>query len=204
MRGLDGCGRVKINPVTQQPTLYNYTGDACNRSGWFDSIAHDIRFLMNCGPLTMNSLDTQIIVLAAVIGRGTNNFQSVCQVQSLSDSALKYYYSDFVNCPPLGIQSLSNEVPGAFRLHQNYPNPFNPVTTIQFTVPLNKGGERGLYVKLIVYDLLGREAAGLVNDKLQPGTYEVEWDAAGFPSGVYFYVLNAGDYSETKKMVVLK
>ena len=63
-------------------------------------------------------------------------------------------------------------------------------------------------MRLAIYDLLGREVATLFHDKLQPGTYEVEWSATGgatgYPSGVYFYILTAGDYSETKKMVLMK
>ncbi len=57
---------------------------------------------------------------------------------------------------------------------------------------------------LIVYDALGREITILINEQLNPGTYEIDWDASNYPSGVYFYKLTAGDYSETKKMVLIK
>jgi hypothetical protein len=211
MIGLDGCGRVRLNPITHQPTLYSFTGNACSRIGWIDSFSRDVRFLMSTGPFTMNSLDTQIIVLAAVIGRGANNFQSVCQVQSYSDSALKYYYNDFVDCIPIGIQNISSEIPQRYQLYQNYPNPFNPATKIKFDIPLsplNERGDKGGFVTLTIYDLLGREIATLVNDKLQPGTYEVEWSATGggtnYPSGVYFYSITADQYKETKRMVLIK
>ena len=59
-------------------------------------------------------------------------------------------------------------------------------------------------VKLIIYDLLGKEVSTLINEQLQPGSYSVDWDASNFPSGVYFYKLEAGDYSESKKMVLIK
>ncbi len=59
-------------------------------------------------------------------------------------------------------------------------------------------------VKLIIYDILGREVANLVNEELNPGTYEVEWDASNYSSGIYFYTLTAGDYKETRKMVLIK
>ncbi len=82
------------------------------------------------------------------------------------------------------------------------------------SLPLTKGGgfSRGLSVSLKVYDITGREVATLVNEGLQPGTYEVEWNATNFASGVYFYKLNVtagagsstGDFSETKKMILLK
>jgi Secretion system C-terminal sorting domain/Domain of unknown function (DUF5122) beta-propeller len=107
-------------------------------------------------------------------------------------------------CSNIGIQPISNEIPSSYELFQNYPNPFNPTTKIKFSVPLNKGGNRGLSVTLTIYDILGKEVEVLVNQQLQPGTYEVEWNAANYPSGVYFYKLTAGDYSETKKMVLIK
>jgi hypothetical protein len=89
-------------------------------------------------------------------------------------------------------------------LYQNYPNPFNPITTIKFAVPLNKGGERGLSVHLAVYDILGREITVLVNESLKPGTYEVTWEASNYASGVYFYKLLTNEFSETKRMVLIK
>lgn len=103
----------------------------------------------------------------------------------------------------LGINLISSEIPSQFSLHQNYPNPFNPVTKIRFDIPdLVSGGDR--FVKLIIYDLLGREIVTLVNEQLKPGTYEVDWDGSGFASGVYFYSLVTPDFVETKRMVLLK
>jgi Secretion system C-terminal sorting domain/Domain of unknown function (DUF5122) beta-propeller len=107
-------------------------------------------------------------------------------------------------CSNIGIQPISNEIPASYELYQNYPNPFNPTTKIKFSVPFNKGGDRGLSTQLKIYDILGREATTLVNEQLKPGTYEVEWDASIYPSGVYFYKLTAGDFTETKKMVLIK
>jgi hypothetical protein len=100
-----------------------------------------------------------------------------------------------------GIKPISNQIPSEFRLYQNYPNPFNPVTKIKFDVP---SVETHCHASLQIYDMLGREVATLVNQELKPGTYEVEWDAANYPSGTYYYKLTSGDYTETKKMVLLK
>ncbi len=108
---------------------------------------------------------------------------------------------------------VSQEVPTQFSLSQNYPNPFNPSTKIKFDTPpppSPKGREQ--WVRLIIYDILGRETAVLVNEWLHPGTYEVEWDASNFPSGVYFYKLLTTDasaplsikFTETRKMVLVK
>lgn len=105
---------------------------------------------------------------------------------------------------PVGIQIIGSWIPNEFQLYQNYPNPFNPVTKIRFSVPLNKGGDRGLFVSLKVYDALGREIEALVNEELQPATCEVQWDASNYPSGMYFYTLSAGNYKETRKMILLR
>ncbi|RPI17454.1 MAG: T9SS C-terminal target domain-containing protein, partial [Ignavibacteriae bacterium] len=73
-----------------------------------------------------------------------------------------------------------------------------PKTIINFQLPMSN------FVKLIVYDVLGKEVAVLVNEQLKHGTYEVEWNASNYPSGVYFYKIVAGDYSETKRMALVK
>jgi len=100
-----------------------------------------------------------------------------------------------------GIKQISNELPRQFNLQQNYPNPFNPSTKIRFAIP---SGMSNTLVKLIVYDILGREVATLVNSNLNPGNYEVNWDGSNYSSGVYFYKLQAADFSEIKKMSLVK
>jgi len=110
------------------------------------------------------------------------------------------------------IQPISNEIPEGFSLFQNYPNPFNPETKIKFDIPSLIRRGAGVVV-LKIYDILGREVATLVNEPLQPGTYEVEWDGSQFASGIYYYQLTAkpfdrlersDGYQETNKMILLK
>jgi Secretion system C-terminal sorting domain len=103
----------------------------------------------------------------------------------------------------IGIRPISNEIPQNYRLHQNYPNPFNPVTKIKFDIPSNVKRETS-NVKMIIYDILGREVETLINEQLKPGTYEVGWDAANYPSGAYFYQMSTSDFTETRRMVLLK
>jgi len=86
----------------------------------------------------------------------------------------------------------------SYRLHQNYPNPFNPSTNIRYSIP------KSTYVKLVVFDMLGREVEILVNEKLSPGTYEVNWNASNYPSGVYLYKITTDDFTETKIMNLIK
>jgi hypothetical protein len=90
------------------------------------------------------------------------------------------------------------EQPLSFTLEQNYPNPFNPTTQINYTI-----AERG-NVSLVVYDLLGKEVANLVNGVKEPGTYKVNFDASSLPSGIYAYRIQAGNFVQTKKMMLLK
>ncbi len=99
---------------------------------------------------------------------------------------------------PFGIIPISGEVPLTFALSQNYPNPFNPSTKIRFSIP------RSEFVKITIYDAIGKEVHTLVNQQLKGGIYEADFDAANMPSGVYFYNLIAGDFIETRKMVLVK
>lgn len=98
----------------------------------------------------------------------------------------------------IGIQIISSEIPEQYILTQNYPNPFNPVTNIEFSIP--KTG----FVMLEIFDVLGRKAETLVNAELKPGTYKVDWTASNYPSGIYFYRLSAGPFSESRKMILVK
>ena len=98
----------------------------------------------------------------------------------------------------LGIDNEQAEVPTEFKLEQNYPNPFNPSTNIKFQIP------NSAFVNLKVYDILGNEVATLVNEEKSTGSYEVNFNAKGLSSGIYFYTINAGSFVETKKMLLMK
>jgi len=97
-----------------------------------------------------------------------------------------------------GINQISSEVPNVYSLSQNYPNPFNPTTTISYGIP--KPGN----VKLIVYDLLGREVATLVNEFQQAGRYKVDFDGSKLASGMYIYRIESGSFTDSKKMLLVK
>ena len=97
-----------------------------------------------------------------------------------------------------GVNLVSGHIPKGFRLYQNYPNPFNPITKIKFEVP------KSSFVKMIVYDILGEEVAILVNERLNSGSYEISWNGSNYPSSVYFYSLITKDFSETKRMLLIK
>ncbi len=102
------------------------------------------------------------------------------------------------------IQQISSEIPREFSISQNYPNPFNPETKIRFNIPSLRVNSREQTVNLLIYDLLGREVAALVNEELEPGSYEVSWDASLMPSGIYICKLSAGEFSDQVKMSLIK
>lgn len=111
-----------------------------------------------------------------------------------------YLYKMRINytMPVIGIENISTEIPDAFELSQNYPNPFNPETKINFSLPHSSA------VKLIVYDITGKEVTNLADEFLQPGKYSVSWNASQYASGIYFYKLVTNDFYGTKKMVLVK
>lgn len=100
----------------------------------------------------------------------------------------------------IGINNISTEIPDKFSLSQNYPNPFNPATKIRFDI----SGTSASHTFLCVYDITGREIAAPVNEDLNPGTYEVDWDASKYTSGVYFYKLTSGTYTASRRMMLIK
>jgi hypothetical protein len=114
-------------------------------------------------------------------------------------SATGYRYRiGYATAPPVGIEVLDVNLPNDYMLQQNYPNPFNPTTTVGFDLP--KTSE----VSLKVYNIIGKEVANLVSDRLSAGSYSYEWDASGLASGVYVYRLKADDHVETRKMILMR
>ncbi len=139
-----------------------------------------------------------------------------------NSSSLKNY--SFVDSNPVGgsnfyyrIKQVDNDgsfkyskvievkiIPSVFSLYQNYPNPFNPETKIKYKVAPSNLAKGDALVQLKVYDMLGKEVVTLVNERKQPGEYEVEFNGANLPSGIYFYRMRAGNFTSTKKFILLK
>jgi hypothetical protein len=172
--------------------------------------------------------------LLAIASKGEQYMQiqwydGIDVTQSVENISLKMNLPDNINAVEVGMgetpeinfyfNTTTNVNEGeilasSFALNQNYPNPFNPSTKIKFEVPDQSavsGRNETRLVTLKVYDVLGNEIATLVNEEKQPGTYEVEFDITShsgkvrdLPSGIYFYQLQAGNYLETKKMVLIK
>jgi hypothetical protein len=114
------------------------------------------------------------------------------------DGGLAVYREGGVIIPPVEVKEKANEIPTNFALYQNYPNPFNPSTTIEFDIPERTN------VKLVVYDILGREVETLIDKELEPGKYKLNFTATNLPTGVYFYTLKTPKFTKTNKMLLIK
>src|SRR5690606_24349418 len=142
------------------------------------------------------------LMLAGYIGAGVNNLYEV----NLSTGAATVIcappageYDGFAIAGTLtGVTPVSGNIPDRFTLSQNYPNPFNPTTKIRFEIPKQN------FVSLKIYDMSGKQVASLVNSIKTSGSYEVEFNGSSLASGTYFYRLEAGEFSEVRKMVLIK
>ena len=182
---LKGIRGIVTDAVTSQPVrakifLRNFSVSYVNT----DSIAGDYHWLVLPG--------TYGVIFTAP-GYVTDTINNV----NISDS-IAARLNHAMNRIPTNISSAETGVPGQFRLYQNYPNPFNPNTVIRYSLIENR------FVILKVYDVIGKEVMTLVNEKLNPGNYKIEFDGSNLTSGVYFYKLTAGEFTETKRMMIFK
>lgn len=151
--------------------------------------------IISTGNLTMNSFLINVWTIPDIIF----NFIDFPWPMYCHDRYRTNQYGFIPPDEPIGIQPTSTEVPDKFVLLQNYPNPFNPATTIKYQVRTSS------LIKLIVYDVLGREVSHIVNENQKPGTYSVSFDGSNLSSGVYYYRLTTnGEMVDTKKMMMIK
>lgn len=101
-------------------------------------------------------------------------------------------------CPVSGISTISNEIPFDYKLEQNYPNPFNPVTNVEFSIAKYSN------IKISIYDNTGKLVDILFSGESKPGIYKITWDAVNFASGIYYYSLQTDEFTQTKKMILVK
>jgi hypothetical protein len=194
-----GIMGIAIDGITMDPnTMKGLITDsiAWNRidlfnfmtSTTFDTITTDAdyRTFVCVGPFIINAGTTLTVDLAIVAGTSLSDL--------LVNADLAISYGKLI---PLGILDYTT-MPIDYLLYQNYPNPFNTTTIIKYSVPQTSN------VVIKIYDILGNEIETLVNEEKAMGTYELNWNAENLPSGVYFYQLKAGDFVDTKKMILLK
>ena len=207
---LDPCvwpkGEVRGGvPCNEVNPFYWCSGDPVTNIGWISVFHRDVRGVGTAGSFTLIKDQEVEILIGYEVDRSTTPLGGITAVRIISDAVQVFYENNF----GYPIVTVEDEIPivSNFKLEQNYPNPFNPSTNIGFRI-----SDFG-FVTLKVYDILGNEVATLVNEELSPGEYEVEFSAespkgAGsikYPaSGIYFYQLSAGQFIQTKKMVLLR
>jgi type IX secretion system substrate protein len=188
-----------------------YAGDPVAQSGWVCRYPSDQRQLGSTGPFDLVKGEPIEIIIAYIVGRGTDALNSITEARRITKDVIGFYNTNF-SYVPVGINDKPEiQLPTEYSLSQNYPNPFNPSTTIKYSIA-NVGTSRDLSLQQVVlkiYDILGREVATLVNKQQKAGSHEVQFDASNLTSGVYFYQLHASSisvpsYIESKKMILLK
>jgi len=174
--------------IVNQGENYSYQVETFNFNR--DSLVYS---LINNSPTWLNiNSETGLITGVAPLTNSSSQVTVFVSDQSNNSDARSYNLNVVT-----GIV-FENTVPNKYELFQNYPNPFNPSTIISFQIPAISN------VKLKIYDVLGREVTTLVNKEMKAGSYKVDFNSKGLASGIYFYRLTAGDFSEIKKMVLLR
>jgi hypothetical protein len=202
LHGLDKEGHPVIDPTNGDTTLYPLYGDPVAGIGWYDgpgwpdynNDGNDCQLLVTSGSFNLTPGDSQEIEIAIIMALGDDYLDSVTKLKEKAVAVRNFYYTGDLTA----LEELTNTTPASFVLNQNYPNPFNPVTVVSWQLSV------GTEVYLSVYNVLGQKVATLVSEKQKAGYHQVEWDASGFASGVYFYILKAGEFRDVKKMVLIK
>lgn len=200
-KGLNYNSRVPldyINPYTGVKTLFPLSGDPESGTGWYEGdgwpggvYRGERKYWLTSGPFTMSPSDTQEVVIAILVAQGSSHLNSVTKLKEKARLVQNFYNN-------LSYSRNVSERPTTFKLFQNYPNPFNTGTIIKFSLTEKSN------VKIKVFDILGREVKTVLNEDKAPWTYEIKFDASDLASGVYLYRLEAGNFIQTKKMILLK
>jgi hypothetical protein len=188
-----------VNYRTQFKLITNFTPSNLPVSITSGNIFHDSGSTVTMSPnpfqLTYNGID---YYFQRWNGTGNGSYSGTNPTVNLNINNVILETAIYDTIPPIGIQNLNTGVPKSFGLHQNYPNPFNPVTKIKFDIPQFSP------VSIKMYDVLGNEVAVIYNGELAPGYYEAEFNASNYASGVYFYRIDAGEFTSVKRMVLVK
>ncbi len=200
-----GYSDLTVNYVVVENLVYAGTNGILNHK-------HVMRKIYNPKGTSFTANLNESVEQSAVIALNSSwNTDNLKIVVFLQDKSTKEVYQtasiDFADFTPTSI-SVEETIPEKFELIQNYPNPFNPTTTIKYNIPntqtQNFTSFQLLDVTLIVYDILGREVATLVNKQQKPGYYKIHFDANNLTTGIYFYSIKAGTFYQTKKMTLIK
>jgi len=161
------------------------------------------QFIVESFPTSVPASELRFIKIKFNPTVQNQTYNGILTIQN-SDSAITVNLKGFCRAS-IGVINISYEVPSEYKLFQNFPNPFNPVSIIRYAIAKNgKWKMENSLVTLKVFNINGKEVGTLVNETQTPGTYEVSFDASSLPSGIYYYKLTAGSFTDVKKMIVLK
>lgn len=186
-------GGISCNDVNP---LFWASGDPVTNIGWFNKLNVNQYNMLSTGPFKLEKGEPQDIIIAYVIGRGTDPINSITVARKNVRRAIAEYESNFASMtytPPPPTAPITNYI-----LYHNYPNPFNPTTTIRYELP-----QDGI-VTIAIYDILGQKVKTILTEFKQADRYEVRFDASGLASGVYIYSMKVNDFIESKKMILLR
>ncbi len=206
-------GGDTINNVTISTNVSNYTCNYRTQFKLISSVTPPVGVTVNGGNLFYDSSSAVNFSVSATtaiyngktyyfqrwVGSGNNSYNGNNPNGTITNmSNVIVQTAQFDTIVPFGIQNLNTGIPKIFALHQNYPNPFNPVTKIKFDIP------KFANVTVKVYDVIGNEVAQVFAGDLAAGFYEADFNASSYASGVYFYKIDAGDFTSVKRMVLVK
>ncbi|MBL8017852.1 MAG: T9SS type A sorting domain-containing protein, partial [Ignavibacteria bacterium] len=206
-------GGDTINNISVSPSISNYTVNYKTQYKLISSVTPAVGVTVNGGNLFYDSASTVNFSLSATtavfngktyyfqrwVGAGNNSYSGTNPNPTITSMTnVIVQTAQFDTIVPFGIQNLNTGIPNVFALHQNYPNPFNPVTKIKFDIP------KFANVTVKVYDVIGNEIAQVFAGDLAAGFYEADFNASSYASGVYFYKIDAGDFTSVKRMVLVK
>lgn len=203
-RGFDKLGRPIFDSLAMKVTHFPLSGDPVTGAGWLGTSirAFEAGFMFFTGPFTFALGDTQWMMTALVPADNGNNKGSITLLREYARRLHAMRYDEMIAIGPAAYADPPVEdpplLPSEPSLSQNYPNPFNPKTEITYQISAD-----GM-VKLVVYDLLGREVVTLVNEEKGAGSYELSFDGSGLSSGMYVYRLTTASYVQSRKMLLLR
>jgi len=191
-------------PCSTASKIFVYSGDPVTNSGWLNNTPTDQRSMANSGPFNLAMGDTVTFHNAIVVGRGTDQLNSVTVTKARIDEIFTHFGAKY-HYYPTGLDEKEFLVPQEFALWQNYPNPFNPETTIKFSLMERSNAT------LSVYTISGEKIADISSGVMEKGIYEKRFDGSKLSSGVYIFRLNAqtltsesGNFTKTIKAVLMK
>lgn len=204
-KGLDRDGNLIIDDSTNQITKFPFSGDPVADTGWVYKRSYGVGggagFVMFSGPFDFAPGDTQWVMAALVPALGDNRFDSIDELRLNAKALHSIPYDRLVD--KTVIEIYEEELPQVFSLSQNYPNPFNGSTTITYTIP---EAEQFVDVPVVlrVYNILGQEVSTLVDEKQNPGNYNIKFESGPLSTGIYIYEITISYYTAYKKMLLLK